>query len=87
MKLKSVQNLHSSIGILGTDHGYESESTGLAGVWIKHDLYLLDLYNSELINSTHARETTNNDTLNKHIEPPGGYVNSGNHQMADVPCA
>jgi hypothetical protein len=43
VKLERVQDLHGSVGILGTDHGDEGEATGLASVRIIHDLNLLDL--------------------------------------------
>lgn len=39
----TLKTLLGSVSLLAGDHLDESEATGLLGVWVKHDLALLDL--------------------------------------------
>jgi len=43
MELESTQYLHGRVSILGTDHGHEGKSSGLASMGIIHNLDFLNL--------------------------------------------
>jgi hypothetical protein len=63
----SLKAFLSGISLLGSDHLDEAEATGLLGVWVKHDLALLDV--------TVLLKETSDLLLGK------AWVNSGNKEV------
>lgn len=65
----ALKTLLSGIGLLSSDHLDKTEATGLLGVWIKHDLALLDV--AVLLEETGdlLLRKTRVDTSHKEIGP------------------